>query len=205
MKVATLALLAMMTLGLSSCAPSAGSGQTSPPFCLFPPPARILPATTLQQTGRVFDLAIKGNGYFTVRDPIAGKNRYTRFGQFRLTSEGALVTTDGRHVIEPQLTIPTDAVEVQITSDGFLKLRMPDSPNNPDAPKGLQRVGQVQLTHFSRPEFLQTVQPTILEETCASGQLIMGPPGQQGLGTLLVGTLEVENPANASDSGAKPR
>lgn len=48
----------------------------------------------LSSTGVTTDLAIQGNGFFTVKDN-SGANYYTRAGMFRLDSLGHLVTPDG--------------------------------------------------------------------------------------------------------------
>lgn len=52
---------------------------------------------SLKSTGNQLDLAIKGNGFFTVRTPEG--NRYTRNGNFSLNSEGQLVTQAGYQVL----------------------------------------------------------------------------------------------------------
>ncbi len=52
---------------------------------------------SLQQTGAKMDLAIRGNGFFTVtgnHDGIPG-NYYTRDGQFHLDNSGTVVNNDG--------------------------------------------------------------------------------------------------------------
>jgi flagellar basal-body rod protein FlgG len=47
----------------------------------------------LQQTGNTFDLALNGNGFFSVESPDGGV--YTRRGNFTLSPEGVLVTQEG--------------------------------------------------------------------------------------------------------------
>src|SRR3984957_7193593 len=46
----------------------------------------------MQSTGATFDLAINGNGYFTVQTPQG--ERYTRNGHFELDGNGQLITSD---------------------------------------------------------------------------------------------------------------
>jgi flagellar basal body rod protein FlgG len=193
------AVLALMAL-LGGCPNPAASGDAKvvKPFCLVPPPILTMPATTRQQTGRIFDVTIDGPGFFVLRDPVAGKNYYSRVGQFRTTPEGTVISTDGRLVIEPSLTISTDAVGVQITADGFLKVRQPIGEGKPDL--GWQPVGQFQLAQFSIPERLEASGPNLFTESCASGDLTVGSPGQQGLGKLLPGVLEMPVTASAAPS-----
>jgi flagellar basal-body rod protein FlgF len=52
---------------------------------------------SLQMTGEPFDLAIQGEGFFTVRGPDGPL--YTRDGAFTLDATGQLVTKDGRAVL----------------------------------------------------------------------------------------------------------
>ncbi len=52
----------------------------------------------LRQTGNDLDLAIEGEGFFAVRTPEG--IRYTRKGNFRLDSEGYLITEEGYRVLD---------------------------------------------------------------------------------------------------------
>ena len=53
---------------------------------------------SLRETGNTFDLAIEGEGFFAVRTPEGVM--YTRKGNFRLDSEGFLVTEKGYRVLD---------------------------------------------------------------------------------------------------------
>ncbi|CAN5234710.1 hypothetical protein BH20ACT16_BH20ACT16_08880 [soil metagenome] len=67
--------------------------------------ARIEAQTTdlspgpLRTTGESLDFAVEGEGFFAVRG--AGGTRYTRDGQFQLSSKGTLVTAGGEEVLGP--------------------------------------------------------------------------------------------------------
>lgn len=67
--------------------------------------ARIEAQTTdltpgpLRTTGEPLDFAVEGEGFFAVRS--AGGTRYTRDGQFQLSSKGTLVTAGGDEVLGP--------------------------------------------------------------------------------------------------------
>lgn len=52
----------------------------------------------MQQTGNQFDLAISGEGYFTV--DAGGNRRYTRAGNFTIDAQGYLVTPTGNFVLD---------------------------------------------------------------------------------------------------------
>src|SRR5580765_1406692 len=46
-------------------------------------------------TGMTSDLAIKGDGYFVVKDPVSGNTFVTRSGNFDKDPDGYLVTSQG--------------------------------------------------------------------------------------------------------------
>lgn len=52
----------------------------------------------IAMTGNPLDVAIEGDGFFTIEGP-GGETLYTRDGAFSLTGEGRLVTSDGRPVL----------------------------------------------------------------------------------------------------------
>lgn len=72
----------------------------------------------LAQTGNPLDLAIEGDGMFAVDTPTGA--RYTRAGNFRLDSEGALVTVDGYKVRGEggPIIIPPDTKVIDVGADG---------------------------------------------------------------------------------------
>lgn len=51
---------------------------------------------SLEQTGRALDLALNGDGFFTVAAPQG--ERYTRDGSFAVSGDGYLVTSEGWYV-----------------------------------------------------------------------------------------------------------
>jgi len=71
------------------------------------------------ETGNHFDLAIQGGGFFVVSTPQG--NMYTRNGQFTLSQEKKLVTTDGNRVLgENGGEITIDGKDVNIEVDGSI-------------------------------------------------------------------------------------
>lgn len=54
----------------------------------------------LRTTGEPTDFAVEGEGFFSVRGP--GGVRYTRGGQFQISSKGTLVTAVGDEVLGPR-------------------------------------------------------------------------------------------------------
>jgi flagellar basal-body rod protein FlgF len=78
----------------------------------------------LQTTGNDTDLAIEGDGFFSVQ--TAGGTRFTRNGNFRLNAARQLVTQDGNLVLAEQgtKTIPFTVPEgtISISSDGTVSV-----------------------------------------------------------------------------------
>jgi flagellar basal-body rod protein FlgG len=137
----------------------------------------------LQNGGR-WDLAIEGAGFFQVTQP-GGQIAYTRAGDFKLDQDGRLVTTDG-YLVDPAVTIPTNATSVTISPSGNISVTLPNQTAS-------QEVGQLQLANFVNPAGLLAIGRTSFVVTDASGQPILGQPGQEGLGTVAQGFLEASN------------
>lgn len=135
-------------------------------------------------TENSFDLAIQGSGYFVVELP-SGELAYTRSGNFQISPEGQLVTPDG-YTVSPGVTIPEDAVEVTINQEGLITAKIAGQVEE-------QELGQLQLATFVNEAGLEATGNNLLMETPASGPALAGPPGTEGLGTVLQGFLESSN------------
>ncbi|TVT77018.1 MAG: flagellar basal-body rod protein FlgF [Denitromonas halophila] len=74
----------------------------------------------LQLTGRTYDVAVEGKGWFAVQG-ADGQEAYTRNGSFELSAEGVLQTRDGRAVIGDggPITVPLDN-QIVIGKDGSI-------------------------------------------------------------------------------------
>lgn len=141
---------------------------------------------SLLETGRSLDIAIVGDGFFQIDD--GNQTLYTRSGTFTLNPDGQIVlaSADRGRLLNPPITIPTDATEIVISSDGFVSVRTPATPN-------LTPLQQIQLVRFVNPQGLLQLGENLYSETDASGQPLQGNPGQDGLGTLRQGFLEASN------------
>lgn len=144
---------------------------------------RIFLQGNLQQTGNSLDIAIQGNGFFQVQLPD-GTLAYTRDGSFQVNSEGTVVTANG-DILQPQITIPADALSVTIAKDGTVTIVQ---PNN-----AVTTQGPIQLTNFINPAGLQSLGDNLYLETVASGTPNSANPGLNGLGTLQQGFVETSN------------
>jgi flagellar basal-body rod protein FlgG len=136
-------------------------------------------------TGNPLDLVIEGQGFFQIRLP-SGELAYSRAGAFHLDRDGNLVTANG-DPLEPQITLPRDALSVTIAADGTVSFTQ---PNQIQAQQG----GNIQLAMFQNPAGLNSLGRNLFQPTQASGDPILGTPGgQEGLGRLLQGNLEGSN------------
>jgi flagellar basal-body rod protein FlgG len=138
----------------------------------------------MKQTGNRFDLAIEGDGFFRVTMPD-GTLGYTRDGSFSTDQNGTLVNAAG-YALDPQITIPQDALSVTIASDGTVSVTQPGQTQP-------QQVGQITLSHFVNPAGLNMLGRNTVQPTLASGDAIDGTPGTDGIGTINQGFLEVSN------------
>jgi len=144
---------------------------------------RIFLQGNLQQTGNSLDMAIQGNGFFEVQLPD-GTLAYTRDGAFQVNNEGTVVTANG-DILQPQITVPADAVSIDIAKDGTVTITQ---PNNTTVTQG-----PIQLTSFINPAGLQSLGDNLYLETVASGTPNASNPGVNGLGTLQQGFVETSN------------
>jgi flagellar basal-body rod protein FlgG len=136
------------------------------------------------QTNNSLDVAIQGRGFLQVLLPD-GNLSYSRDGAFKMDETGQLVTSSG-YVIQPAITLPSNATTVTIGSDGVVSALIPGSA----APT---QVGSIQLADFINPTGLQSVGENLYLETASSGSPSTGTPGLNGLGTVIQGALETSN------------
>lgn len=136
------------------------------------------------QTNNPLDIVVQGAGFFQIRQ-TTGEIAYTRSGTFHLDREGNLVTVDGDPV-EPQITIPSDAISVQVGADGTVSVLQAGQQN-------AQQVGSFELANFINPAGLNSVGRNLFTVTTASGDPITAQPGEEGIGTLTQGYLEHSN------------
>ena len=145
---------------------------------------RIYKQGDFKQTGNSLDLVIEGKGFFQVRMPN-GETGYTRDGSFHLNAEGAMVTADGNQ-LEPQITIPADAQEIVIGTDGTVSVTQAGQA-------AAQQVGSIQIANFQNPSGLNAIGGNMFLPTSSSGDAITGAPGENGLGRVNQGFLEQSN------------
>lgn len=136
----------------------------------------------LKNTGVLTDVAVNGDGFFSVRLPD-GTTAYTRDGQFVLDESKRLLTANGNRIII-QGAIPTDATEVVIDNYGSIAAKVDDVWST---------VGSIQLTRFTNPGALHNMGSNLLKESVNSGKAQTGTPGASNFGMLVPGTVESSN------------
>ncbi len=137
-----------------------------------------------KHTGNPLDLAIEGQGFFQILTP-SGEIAYTRDGSFKTDSQGRLVTSDG-YLLQPEITLPPETGDVVVGVDGTVSVVFPGQIE-------AQLLGQIQLVRFPNPAGLANLGHNLFQRTGSSGEPITGIPGQDGLGAIASGILEMSN------------
>jgi flagellar basal-body rod protein FlgG len=138
---------------------------------------------SIKITNNQLDLAISGKGFLPITKANTGETVYTRAGAFKLDNQGRMALSDGS-LLQPQITVPTDATSVVISDTGDVKAMTKE---------GEQSIGQIQLTNFVNPQGLLAIGGNYYKATPASGQAQQLVPGEGGVGNLEQGALEASN------------
>ena len=136
------------------------------------------------QTQGELDLAIEGDGFFQIMQPN-GEVAYTRAGSFKLDSEGKIVSSDGSP-LEPEISIPDDAINVSVGSDGTISVLQAGETE-------VSEVGTIELATFINPAGLKSIGKNLYLPTSSSGDVTTGTAGEDGMGTIAQGYLEMSN------------
>jgi flagellar basal-body rod protein FlgG len=145
---------------------------------------RVMTQGTLSPTGKDFDVAIRGEGFFKIQRPD-GTYSYTRDGSFEMDAQGRVVTAQG-YVVQPGITIPSNASSITINTQGQVSVTIPGQT-------AASVLGQLTLTRFINKAGLQPIGDNMFVETPASGTPIDGTPNVDGMGNLQQGNLEQAN------------
>jgi len=145
---------------------------------------KIFSEGSLKQTDNQLDIAITGQGFFKMELPD-GTEVYSRNGAFKIDENGTMVNSDG-YVLVPQITIPEDATNLSIGTDGIVTVVQPGQTQ-------ATQVGQINTSNFINPAGLHSMGDNLYIETDSSGQAVEGTPGINGLGVLRQGFVELSN------------
>ncbi|WP_323784521.1 flagellar basal-body rod protein FlgG [Thalassovita sp.] len=145
---------------------------------------KIFQQGNLMTTDNAMDIAIDGDGFFQVLLPD-GQMGYTRNGTFGRNADGLLTTASG-YAVQPEIIIPDNAMEVNVSKDGIVSVLQ----SGDVAP---QEIGQLTLARFINPRGLTPIGENFSVETQASGPAVVAEPMSEGTGSLMQGALEASN------------
>ncbi|MFQ5766661.1 MAG: flagellar basal-body rod protein FlgG [Acidobacteriota bacterium] len=137
-----------------------------------------------KKTDNPLDLIVQGSGFFQVILPD-GNTAYTRDGAFTADRDGNLVNSEGA-LLDPPITLPPDTLSIAVGSDGTVSVVQPGQST-------ATQVGSIELANFVNPTGLLAQGGNLFLPTEASGDATTGTPGQDGLGTIAQGFLELSN------------
>jgi flagellar basal body rod protein FlgG len=153
----------------------------------------------VRETGRDFDIALMGEGYFALtHDP--GDFYYTRRGRFVVDDDRCVVLDTGatRHedqwFLDPAICVPEEAASVRISSTGLVTCLIPNTGKR-------VALGQIQISRFPNPRGLREVEPGIFERTAATGQATDIALSQEDRDVIKQGWLD----ATTANANMKPR
>ena len=149
---------------------------------------RVFSQGALQQTDVATDLAIAGEGFFKIQ-MYDGSMAYTRNGNFKVDSDGRMVTSQGYWLI-PDLIMPEQFLpdSINITQDGRVSVKVPMGDDTVEIDVGL-----IELYRFPNPVGLSAIGENLFKVSQASGDPIANLPGYEGMGKLQHKFLEMSN------------
>jgi len=162
---------------------------------------------SMEQTGNSLDLAINGDGFFVMKNPLSNQIQYTRAGSFAADTSGYVKNDQGNRV----QVFPTDATGtatsttpqdcqipltnsaganysgVTVTTAGKLLASYSDGST--------AYVGILALASFADDSGLKQMGNASWTATGLSGAATLAQPGSSSssMGTILSGTLEQSN------------
>ena len=145
---------------------------------------KIFSQGNMENTQNELDLAIEGDGFFQITLPN-GEIAYTRNGAFKLDSGGRIVNSDG-FTLEPEIAIPSDAMSISVGMDGTVSV-LQAGESTPS------EIGTIELARFINPAGLISMGKNLFIPSESSGNEIIGTAGEDGMGTLAQGFLEMAN------------
>lgn len=144
--------------------------------------SKVFTQGQVNRTDEELDVAIVGEGFFSVKDQN-GDTLYTRDGGFKRGPNGQLTTSQGM-ALEPGITIPQEANSIVVSEGGTITFLKDSEPVGTES---------LQLFRFNNPSGLAALGGNLFRETTASGTPTGGIPGTESFGTIRQGFLENSN------------
>jgi len=136
-----------------------------------------------QHTGRDLDMMIKGDGFFVVQLPN-GESAFKRDGTFYKSATGRIETIDG-YPLQPEISIPQNALKVDISEDGTVNAVLNDGSK--------AQLGQIQVAGFVNNGGLKALGKNLYAATEGSGAPNITQPGEGAIGAILHRHIESSN------------
>ena len=150
----------------------------------------------LKETSNDFDLALDGNGFFTIATPWG--ERYTRNGSFQLGKEGILETKEGYPVLGENGYLRVKANNFQVDKDGnvWVNAALDEDPNvmvsrisnNWEEPVVLDTL---KIVEFQISRYLEKQGSSLYKESDTSGPAMVIAEGRRP--RVLQGFVEASN------------
>lgn len=143
---------------------------------------RFMDQGAFKLTSRELDLAINGEGFFSVTLPD-GRTAYTRDGEFRLDSDRRIVNGNGFPLVWDG-SLPEEFEEINVEIDGSVMVLQNGVWN---------QVGTIQLARFPNPNGLEGYGNNLWLESEVSGAATVGNATSEGFGEIRNHVLEMSN------------
>lgn len=166
--------------------PAVPPGKTADPTLLADRMVTDYGSGALVQTGNTFDLAIQGDGFFSVRTPDG--TAYTRQGSFRLAVDGTLVTANGF----PVLSEEGEPIVIDMAGRATGARPVVDSQGNVTLDN--EPTGRIAVYDFPKPYQLEKIAGTFFLPKQGAAPQLAGP-----MTTVSQGTLEQSNVDSISE------
>lgn len=160
----------------------------------------------IEQTGNALDVAINGDGFFTVVSPTSGETAYTRAGSFTMDDQGYILNAQGARL----QSFPVDATGAVTSTTTLQDVQIPSTNGGYEfagvsiddngaivatyADASNVTVGVVAMASFIAPTGLKQLGDASWAATGVSGAATYGEAGSSLLyGELQSGSLERSN------------
>jgi len=140
----------------------------------------------IQSTGRLFDLAIMGQGFFGVLDQNDNL-MFTRDGSFFIDQEGYLVNSAGLNVVD------TDGEPIVIDLEEGQSLDDVIITETGEVFIGQDSLGTIGMFNFVNPAGLTRAGDNLFMENNNTGERTSNEDGPEGFGEIRSGFLEMSN------------
>ncbi|MEP0356998.1 MAG: flagellar basal body rod protein FlgF [Paraglaciecola sp.] len=123
--------------------PAYGEGLPTRVFSMTESPSNDYEGGTMIQTGRELDLALQGDGWFSVLD-ANGNEAYSRNGSFELGPNGELKDSHGNAIVGDfgPIFLPIPVSNIDIANDGTLSVQPQGAPETV-----LEEVGRLKFVN----------------------------------------------------------